>query len=387
MHPDQPKIFLVDDDLFCLKLMEQAIRSNGYHDITIFENGSDCLNNLTEEPDIIFLDQMMGSVSGMDALKAIKRFNPDIFVVLVSGQQQVEVAVESLKFGAFDYIVKNENQRTKLNSVLEKIILLRARLNQRKPARANRFFSLFHLFSLLLGMLLLPGCTQNLFQAAGQRTGPNPAPLQQALDYQYRLRPDDKLSLSVWDHEELSVASVYSAQPSTEQDGKFLLVDHNGDVMVPKLGAVAVADLTVAEAEEVLKARFSKSVVNPLVTLRVLNKEITVLGEVNAPGKLVLDKDRTTLVQVLGRAGDFNNYADKRAVKVLRQQGGKVQESVFDLTRLDTYVQSNTLILPGDVVYVPAKSSKEFERKSGGMLAVASGLSALIIITRLFLAI
>jgi polysaccharide biosynthesis/export protein len=191
----------------------------------------------------------------------------------------------------------------------------------------------------------------------------------------------------VWDHEELSVGSVYSAQPSTEPDARFLLVDNNGEVTVPKLGKVALGGLTVPEAEETLKARFGKSVVNPLVTVQVLNKEVTVLGEVNTPGKLVLDKDRTTLVQVLGRAGDFNNYADKRVVKVLRQQGSKVQESVFDLTRMDLYVQSNTLILPGDVVYVPAKSSKEFERKSGGMLAVASGLSAIIIITRLFLSI
>ncbi|RSK43096.1 response regulator [Hymenobacter rigui] len=385
MQPDQPKIFLVDDDLFCLKLMEQAIRSQGYHDIQTFENGSDCLNSLTEEPDIIFLDQMMGSVSGMDALKAIKRFNPDIFVVFVSGQQQVEVAVESLKFGAFDYIVKNESQRTKVSSVLEKIMRVRQRLNQRKPVHTNRFFSLFQLFFLLLALLLLPGCTQNLFQAAGRR--PDAAPLQAPLDYQYRLRPEDKLSLSVWDHEELSVGSVYSAQPSTEPDARFLLVDSNGEVTVPKLGKVALGGLTVPEAEETLKARFGKSVVNPLVTVQVLNKEVTVLGEVNTPGKLVLDKDRTSLVQVLGRAGDFNNYADKRLVKVLRQQGSKVQESVFDLTRMDTYVQSNTLIMPGDVVYVPAKSSKEFERKSGGMLAVASGLSAIIIITRLFLSI
>ncbi|WP_426492745.1 response regulator [Hymenobacter sp. 102] len=385
MHPDQPKIFLVDDDLFCLKLMEQAIRSQGYHDIKTFDNGSDCLNSLTDEPDIIFLDQMMGSVSGMDALKAIKRFNPDILVVFVSGQQQVEVAVESLKFGAFDYIVKNETQRSKLNAVLERIMRVRQRLNMVRPARANRFFSLFQLFSLLLALLLLPGCTQNLFQAASRR--PAAAPLQAPLDYQYRLRPEDKLSLSVWDHEELSVGSVYSAQPSTEPDARFLLVDNNGEVTVPKLGKVALGGLTVPEAEETLKARFGKSVVNPLVTVQVLNKEVTVLGEVNTPGKLVLDKDRTTLVQVLGRAGDFNNYADKRVVKVLRQQGSKVQESVFDLTRMDTYVQSNTLILPGDVVYVPAKSSKEFERKSGGMLAVASGLSAIIIITRLFLSI
>ena len=142
---DKPsKIFLVDDDPFCLQLMEHAIRGLGFQNIHTFDNGASCLDALIDEPDIIFLDQMMGSVSGTDALKAIKRFNPDIYVVLVSGQQQVQVAVDSLKYGAFYYVVKDEQLTNRLTTVLAKVEQVQELLASRQKAKP-RFLSLFSL--------------------------------------------------------------------------------------------------------------------------------------------------------------------------------------------------------------------------------------------------
>ena len=140
------KIFLVDDDPYCRCLIEHAVRSYGFNDVHLFDNGAACLDALIEEPDIIFLDQMMGSVSGTDALRAIKRFNPDTYVVLVSGQRQVQVAVDSLKLGAFDYVIKNEYLAERLTAVLDKIGAVHALLAQRtapRPSRLKAFFSIF----------------------------------------------------------------------------------------------------------------------------------------------------------------------------------------------------------------------------------------------------
>lgn len=142
MSNQAKKVFLVDDDPFCRQLIEHAVRSCGYREVRAFDNGTACLDALTDEPDIIFLDQMMGSVSGTDALKAIKRFNPDIYVVLVSGQQQVQVAVDSLKYGAFDYVVKDERLDERLAAVLGKIEQVQALLESRQKQK-SRFLSLF----------------------------------------------------------------------------------------------------------------------------------------------------------------------------------------------------------------------------------------------------
>ncbi len=141
MATEPLNIFLVDDDAFSLQLMEFAVRDKGFEQIATFSSGTECLNSLTQEPDVIFLDHQMDHVTGTEVLKAIKRFNPDIYVVFVSGQQQVEVAVESLKYGAFDYIVKDEKLTERIGEVLDKIGVVRQMLQQKGHSKWRRFFA------------------------------------------------------------------------------------------------------------------------------------------------------------------------------------------------------------------------------------------------------
>ncbi|WBO85415.1 polysaccharide biosynthesis/export family protein [Hymenobacter yonginensis] len=233
---------------------------------------------------------------------------------------------------------------------------------------------------LLLLLSLLTGCTQNLFQSSShteyKRLTLDP-------DYQYQIRKDDKLSVSVWDHEELSVGSIYSIYNSNEIYGKWLLVDVNGKIALPKVGAFPVEGLTIQDAENNLKQVLSQWIVNPQVNIKVLNKEITVLGEVNTPGTQLLEKERNTLVEVLGRAGDFSIHADKEHLRVLRASGTETHEIEVDLTRIENFDLKNVVVLPGDVIYVPARTGKQFDKKSGSTLAIASSMTAIIVFTRL----
>jgi len=115
-------ITLVDDDPFCLSYYEQYLTSLGFQHITVFDNGTDCVSNLTRQTDIVFVDYQMDMLNGMDVLKEIKRFNPDIYVVFISGQEEVQVALDAFRNGAFDYIVKGKNDIIKIAGVLNKII-------------------------------------------------------------------------------------------------------------------------------------------------------------------------------------------------------------------------------------------------------------------------
>jgi polysaccharide export outer membrane protein len=235
----------------------------------------------------------------------------------------------------------------------------------------------------LMGLLvlgLLSSCTQNLFLT--KKRLPPAATLAVSPDYQYRLRKDDKVSLTIFDHEELSIGSVYSHYSVNENEGKWELVDASGNLNVPKFGNYHVEGLTLLEAESQLEKILGRWIVNPQVKLKVLNKEATVLGEVNTPGNARLDKERNTLVQVLGKAGDFGVYADKRRVKIVRQVGTTTQATEVDLTKLSFFEQDNITILPGDVVYVPSKNGKQFDRKAPSILGVASIVSAIFIIIR-----
>jgi DNA-binding NtrC family response regulator len=135
------KIFLVDDDAFCLGLYQEHLANLGYNDVTSFENGADCLNQLTQQPDIIFLDHGMDSLTGIEVLKKIKRFNPDIFVVFLSGQANIMTAVNALKFGAFDYIVKGIYELENIAKVLGKITNVKELMKKEKPGFISKLFS------------------------------------------------------------------------------------------------------------------------------------------------------------------------------------------------------------------------------------------------------
>ena len=115
------KIFVVDDDVFHLRMMRQILTSSGWQDVHIMENGITCLDRLYDRPDVIFLDHQMDTYNGYEILRKIKRFDPNIFVVMVSSQEEIHTAVQTLKYGAFDYIQKDRNLRENILTTLDRI--------------------------------------------------------------------------------------------------------------------------------------------------------------------------------------------------------------------------------------------------------------------------
>jgi DNA-binding NtrC family response regulator len=121
-HLKTLKFFLVDDDVFCLNLYQQFLGKLGYSEIDCFNGGKDCIDNLLKHPDIIFLDYSMDEMNGIDVLQAIKRFDETITVIFISGQENVEVAVAALKYGAYDYIVKSKITPALLQITIDRLI-------------------------------------------------------------------------------------------------------------------------------------------------------------------------------------------------------------------------------------------------------------------------
>lgn len=129
------KIFVVDDDEFCLSLYEQQIYSLGYTDVSTFKNGNECIESLSFKPDIILLDHGMENFNGYEVLKKIKKVNPDIYVVILSGQEDLALISDALHFGAFDFIVKSNKDIVNIQSVFEKI-----EAAKRRVKKINHYF-------------------------------------------------------------------------------------------------------------------------------------------------------------------------------------------------------------------------------------------------------
>lgn len=140
---NQLKFFIVDDDIFCANMYHQDLKNMGFNDITYFNNGTDCLSNLDQSPDIIFLDHNMEGITGFEVLKKIKRYNPNIYVVMISGQETIKTAVDALKYGAFDYVAKDNNVGDTIKLIVHKIIIVKEELRKSNPNFIQRLLFFF----------------------------------------------------------------------------------------------------------------------------------------------------------------------------------------------------------------------------------------------------
>src|SRR5258706_8800842 len=115
LNQSRIKVTVIDDDLQMTEMLKDFI-SQKYPsaETTAYASGEDALEKIFEEPDMIILDYHLDSknseaMNGVQILKKLKERYPEVHIVFVSGQERAEVAANTMKYGAYDYIVKNEN--------------------------------------------------------------------------------------------------------------------------------------------------------------------------------------------------------------------------------------------------------------------------------------
>lgn len=114
MSAKKVKIFIVDDDKMQSELLKDSLLKHSNLSVKIFYTGEECLKHLDENPDIIFLDYTLSSENknaknGIEILKTIKRTGSNAEIVMFTGQENIQIAIDTLTLGAFDYIIKNES--------------------------------------------------------------------------------------------------------------------------------------------------------------------------------------------------------------------------------------------------------------------------------------
>ncbi len=119
MKPSKPlKIFVLEDDLWYGTMLEHYLSLNPDYQVQRFETEKDFYQKLHENPDVVTLDYSLTEGDGGKVLRRIKEYNPEIEVIMISGQEDISTAVELLKSGAFDYIVKDDDTKDRLWNVL-----------------------------------------------------------------------------------------------------------------------------------------------------------------------------------------------------------------------------------------------------------------------------
>ncbi len=127
---DPIKLFLIDDDAVYLKLLEIEFLHHGDFIIETYATGELCLENLSNNPDVIILDYYLDGINktamnGIETLDKIKAINSAIPVVMLSSQDKIDIAISCMHHGAFDYVVKSETAFIRLQKIITSIFELK----------------------------------------------------------------------------------------------------------------------------------------------------------------------------------------------------------------------------------------------------------------------
>ncbi len=183
------------------------------------------------------------------------------------------------------------------------------------------------------------------------------------------------------------VISNTTASGTSAQSSGYL-VDMNGDIQLPILGNIKAAGLTKKQLKDNITQLIleKKLLVDPIVNIRHLNYEVTVIGEVGHPTVITVPNERISLLKALGLAGDITIYGKKDNVLLIRETEARKEIRYINLNSKDFLNSPYYHLMPNDVVYVEPNKNKVASVGRGTQLLPVffSVLSLLtILVTRL----
>ena len=196
-----------------------------------------------------------------------------------------------------------------------------------------------------------------------------------------KVRPKDKLSILVNAQDpkltnmfNLPIVSQQIGQESTGSSGTSrgvsgYTVDSFGDINFPVLGKIRVEGMTREQIADYLTKQLKEQelIKDPVVTVEFMNLGVSVLGEVNKPGRISINRDNMTILDALSEAGDLTIFGKREKVLVLRQENGK--QRVYDVnlcTANRLYSSPVYYLQQNDVVYVIPNNTKSRQSTVNG---------------------
>ncbi|MCF0200121.1 MAG: polysaccharide biosynthesis/export family protein [Bacteroidales bacterium] len=157
---------------------------------------------------------------------------------------------------------------------------------------------------------------------------------------------------------------------NSNQYTQFYNVTVEGEINMPILGKVHVAGLTRTQIEEKIADLIRNSehgFKDPTVSVDYANLHVKMLGELNRPGMVEIDRDQFTLMDAIAKAGDLTVFGNRRNVRVFRMENGQEKVYEIDLTKRQEILQSPAYIMQqNDVVYVEPNKVRARQSTSMG---------------------
>ena len=209
------------------------------------------------------------------------------------------------------------------------------------------------------------------------------------------IQPGDRLEIKIAGLESQSGLPFYFSQgvgqaqgalgSGAESPANTFPVDSKGIVQVPVMGKVKLGGLTLEEAESQLILKLGDYIKSPVVSIRISNFMISVVGEVKNPGYFKVANNRLTLLEALAMAGDISPNGSRKEITVWRQEAGKATPYQTDITSNKIFLSPVFELRQNDLIYVnPNKSGLLQPTLFRTATPLAVSIASLIITTMLF---
>lgn len=150
-----PLIFIIEDSVVYKDLITGYLNSNQYSNLKIYKNGDECFKDIHLKPDLVVLDYVSTGMNGLEFMRKVQKEHPQIDFIFLSGQNDVEVAVQIMKLGAADYIVKNDQAPKKLVKSIQGLVSATKREKQANGFRIGVVGFFVMLFLVIMVIILL----------------------------------------------------------------------------------------------------------------------------------------------------------------------------------------------------------------------------------------
>lgn len=203
-----------------------------------------------------------------------------------------------------------------------------------------------------------------------------------------RVRPNDELYIRVSSFDDISY-NFFSSQTSATSmsfgtDASISMVsysvDDSGYIYFPIVGKIMVKDLSIDELTSNLSTLLSEYFNQPAVLVKIVNKKISVLGEVRLPGSYSYTKDHINILEALSMAGDITVHGSRKDVFVIRTLDDSIVKAKIDLTRDDVLVNKNYYLQANDVIYVQTRPSVKWSVISVPVSLALSTITTFILV-------
>lgn len=184
-----------------------------------------------------------------------------------------------------------------------------------------------------------------------------------------------------------STSSRYSSNYMNSDISVYLnsySVNDTGYVFLPVIGNLNVKDKTIESIKILIQNSLEKYLRNPTVIVKLVNYNITVLGEVKRPGKFKVYQDQISIFDALGLAGDVTDYGNRYNVLVVRQDAKGSTLHKIDLTDNKLLESEYYFLMPNDIIYIEPLKAKSFGARSFSWSMALSTITTMLVLLNYF---